>query len=57
MVAVETPEEPAIDSKDIMGVDMGIVNIAVDSTGMYYSGDRIKEAREGHGPSASSGPS
>ena len=46
MVAVEVPEEPAIKCKDIIGVDMGIENIAVDSTGKYYSGDRVREARE-----------
>jgi IS605 OrfB family transposase len=46
MVAIEVPEEPAIGSKDIIGVDMGIENIAVDSTGKYYSGDKIKEVRE-----------
>ncbi|MEM3192220.1 MAG: transposase [Candidatus Parvarchaeota archaeon] len=46
MVAVEVPEEPAIEPKAIIGVDMGIENIAVDSTGKYYSGDKIKEVRE-----------
>ena len=48
MVAVDAPEEPAIESKDIIGVDMGIVNITVDSTGKYYSGDGIKQVREHH---------
>ena len=46
MVAVETPEEPIINPENIMGVDMGIVNIAVDSTGKYYSGDQINEVRD-----------
>ena len=46
MVAIEVPEEPIIKHEDIMGVDMGIENIAVDSTGKYYSGDKIKEVRE-----------
>ena len=46
MVAVETPEEAIIKPENIMGVDMGIVNIAVDSTGKYYSGDQINEVRE-----------
>ena len=46
MVSVESPEEPAIKPVDIIGVDMGIVNIAVDSTGRYYSGDHIKDVRE-----------
>lgn len=46
MVAVEVPEEPMVKHEDIIGVDMGIVNIAVDSTGKYYSGDRVNEVRE-----------
>ena len=46
MVAVEVPEEPVIRHKDIIGVDLGIENIAVDSTGKYYSGDRVREVRE-----------
>ena len=46
MVAVEVSEEPTVKPKDIMGVDMGIANIAVDSTGKYYSGDKINEVRE-----------
>ncbi len=48
MVAVEVPEEPVIKHEDIIGVDMGIENIAVDSTGKYYSGDKVKEVREHH---------
>ena len=46
MVAVESPEEPVTEPMNIIGVDMGIVNIAVDSTGKYYSGDEINEVRE-----------
>ena len=46
MVAVEVPEEPTVEPQDIIGVDMGIVNIAVDSTGKYYSGDKINEVRK-----------
>jgi len=46
MVAVEVSEEPAINIKDIICVDLGIENIAVDSTGKYYSGDKVKELRE-----------
>ena len=46
MVAVEVPEEPTVEPKDIIGVDMGIANIAVDSTGKYYSGDHIRDVRD-----------
>ena len=47
MVVVEIPEEPTVKPMDIIGVDMGVVNIAVDSTGKYYPGDHIKDVR-GH---------
>ena len=46
MVAVDVPEEPPIKPKDIIGVDMGIENVAVDSTGKYYSGDKVNEVRK-----------
>jgi IS605 OrfB family transposase len=46
MVAVEVPEEPTVEPEDIIGVDMGIVNIAVDSSGKYYSGDHIRDVRD-----------
>ncbi|MGC9293849.1 MAG: RNA-guided endonuclease InsQ/TnpB family protein, partial [Thermoplasmata archaeon] len=35
-----------VETKDVIGVDMGIENIAVDSTGKYYSGDKVNEVRE-----------
>ncbi|EQD75344.1 ISSoc1, transposase [mine drainage metagenome] len=46
MVAVEVPEQPSIEPENIIGVDMGIVNIAVDSTGKYYPGDKNNDVRE-----------
>ena len=46
MVSVDVPEQPVIEPKNIIGVDMGIANISVDSTGKYYSGDEIKNVRE-----------
>ena len=46
MVSVEVHEEPVIEPENITGIDMGITNIAVDSTGRYYSGDKIREIRE-----------
>ena len=46
MVSVDVPEQPVIEPENVIGVDMGIVNISVDSTGKYYSGDGIKEVRE-----------
>ena len=46
MVVVEVPEEPVTEHDDIIGIDMGISNIAVDATGEYYSGDQINDARK-----------
>ena len=46
MVAVEVPEEPVTEHDDIICIDMGISNIAVDATGEYYSGDQINDARK-----------
>jgi hypothetical protein len=46
MVAVAVPEQPKIEPKDIMEVDMDIINIAADFYGTYYSGDNIKELSE-----------
>ena len=46
MVAVEVPEEPVTEHDDIIGIDIGISNIAVDSTGKYYSGDQINDAKK-----------
>ncbi len=46
VAAVEVKEESTIEPKDIIGADMGIVNILVDSTGKYYSGDSIQAVRE-----------
>jgi transposase len=46
MVSVDVPEQPVIEPKNIIGMDMGIVNISVDSTGKYYSGEKVKGVRE-----------
>jgi IS605 OrfB family transposase len=48
MAAVEVMEDPAVKPEDIMGIDMGIANIAVDSTGKYYSGDQVRDVRDHH---------
>ena len=45
-VIVEAPEEPPIDQKGFLGVDLGIVNLAVDSSGKTYKGDKVEKVRE-----------
>ena len=42
---VDCPEPPKGETKDWLGVDMGIVSIAVDSEGNIYSGSIIKSIR------------
>lgn len=44
-VVVEVPEPPKIRPKSVLGVDLGIKNIAVDSTGEEFSGDKIESVR------------
>ena len=44
----DVEESPEIDPDDFLGVDLGIVNIAVDSDGLTYQGKRIKAVRHRH---------
>jgi len=44
-VVVEAPESAKIEPIGIIGVDLGIKNIAVDSTGEEFSGDGIENVR------------
>jgi len=41
---VETPEP--IDTEGVLGVDLGIVNLAADSDGETFSGDRVERRRQ-----------
>lgn len=45
---IELLDKAPIEAKDFLGVDMGIVNIAVDSDGTMYSGEAIEKARRRH---------
>jgi IS605 OrfB family transposase len=42
---VEVPEETAIEVDDFIGVDLGIVNLATDSTGEGFSGADVERNR------------
>lgn len=44
-VTVEVPEDKEIEATDILGVDLGIVEIAVDSDGTKHSGSRLNKTR------------
>jgi putative transposase len=45
-VVVDTPEENPFQPKNIIGVDLGIVNIATDSTGRNWSSERVENVRK-----------
>lgn len=45
-VVVDAPSDPVIVPKNVLGVDLGIVNIATDSTGEIFSGKKIDDVRE-----------
>ncbi len=44
-VTVEAPEVPVQDVPEYLGVDLGIVNLAVDSDGATYSGETVDHQR------------
>ena len=41
----DMPEETPISTDDFIGVDLGIVNIATDSTGSTFSGEKVEQIR------------
>ena len=44
-ITVEVPEEKEIEAVDVLGIDMGIVNICADSDGNKYSGAKLNKVR------------
>ena len=44
-VVVEVPEETPYDPRGVLGVDLGIKNLAVDSDGEVHSGEKIQNVR------------
>ena len=44
-ITAEVPEEKEIEAIDVLGVDMGIVNICADSDGNKYSGAKLNKVR------------
>ncbi|WP_432204706.1 RNA-guided endonuclease InsQ/TnpB family protein [Cetobacterium somerae] len=45
LLAVEFPEDTPIKTEDFLGIDLGIVNIATDSTGEKFSGSKLNSLR------------
>jgi putative transposase len=48
LVTVDVPDETKIPATDFLGVDLGIVNIAVDSDGNVHSGEAVEKIRRKH---------
>src|SRR5262247_3008432 len=46
LVTVEAPDGKPIDSTDFIGVDFGVVNLAVDSDGQMHQGDDVERTRQ-----------
>jgi predicted transposase len=44
-VTCEVPEAAPIAATDVLGIDLGIVNLAVDSDGQPFSGDGVERCR------------
>ena len=45
-VVVDTPEQTPDDPVGTLGVDLGVINLAVDSDGEFYSGEDVDKIRE-----------
>lgn len=45
-VVVDAPEPTPDDPKGTLGVDLGVINLAVDSDGEFYSGEAVDTVRE-----------
>lgn len=46
LCTIDMPEAAPVEPKDVIGVDLGIVNIATDSTGETFSGDQVEKTRK-----------
>jgi IS605 OrfB family transposase len=45
-VVVDVPEQTPDDPVGALGVDLGVINLAVDSDGEFYSGNQVDKVRE-----------
>jgi len=46
LLVIELPDKPIFDAEKFLGVDLGIVNIAADSTGETFSGAKVTTTRK-----------
>jgi len=45
MLVIELPDKPIFDADKFLGVDLGVVNLAADSTGETFSGSKVNDIR------------
>jgi IS605 OrfB family transposase len=45
LATISLPDPPLIETDGVLGVDLGLVNVAVDSEGNRYAGEPIRSAR------------
>lgn len=48
LVTVDVPDGTPMPTTDFLGVDLGIVNLATDSDGNAYSGEKVEKVRRKH---------
>lgn len=46
--SIDLPPKPPVEVTDFLGVDLGIVNLAVDSDGQPYTGEAVETVRRRH---------
>jgi putative transposase len=46
LCTIDMPEAARIEPKGVLGVDLGLVNIAADSTGETFSGEQVEKTRK-----------
>jgi putative transposase len=44
-VTIRKPEPPAVETSGVLGIDLGITNVATDSEGNTFSGEAVKACR------------
>ena len=44
-ISIRKPEPPAVETKGVLGIDLGITNVAADSEGNTFSGETVKACR------------
>ena len=48
LCTIDLPESAPVNPTDVLGVDLGIVNLATDSDGTTYSGEAVEKVRRRH---------